>query len=61
MSKAQLRKAVVGCALGASVLGQAAPACAHAFGQRYDLPVPLGEQYPVGYGLREYVRVEVRL
>ena len=24
------------------------------------LPVPLGEQYPIGYGLREYTIPEVR-
>jgi beta-N-acetylhexosaminidase len=24
------------------------------------LPVPLGEQYPIGYGLQDYVRAEVR-
>ncbi len=29
-------------AAAAVVLGGAGPACAHAFGQRYDLPVPLG-------------------
>jgi hypothetical protein len=33
---------LVGCSVAALVLGQAAPAYAHAFGQRYDLPVPLG-------------------
>ncbi|MGH6898879.1 MAG: hypothetical protein ACREJ5_20415, partial [Geminicoccaceae bacterium] len=42
MSKTGLRNGIVGCAVGALVLGQAAPAYAHAFGQRYDLPVPLG-------------------
>ncbi|MGH6921510.1 MAG: hypothetical protein ACREJ0_27885, partial [Geminicoccaceae bacterium] len=42
MSKMSLAKAIVGCAVGAMVLGEAGPACAHAFGQRYDLPVPLG-------------------
>jgi beta-N-acetylhexosaminidase len=34
------------------------------FGERAPtgyLPVPIGEQYPIGYGLREYVRPEVRL
>ncbi|MGH6905577.1 MAG: hypothetical protein ACREIR_22890, partial [Geminicoccaceae bacterium] len=34
--------AIVGCSGAAMALGRAAPACAHAFGQRYDLPVPLG-------------------
>ena len=42
MSRARLGTAIVGCLVGAVVLGQAGPACAHAFGQRYDLPVPLG-------------------
>jgi hypothetical protein len=37
-----LAKAIVGCTVGAMALGHAAPAWAHAFGQRYDLPVPLG-------------------
>jgi hypothetical protein len=35
-------KAIAGLAAGAVLLVQAAPAWAHAFGQRYDLPVPLG-------------------
>jgi hypothetical protein len=42
VSKMRLAKAIVGCSGAAMALGQAAPACAHAFGQRYDLPVPLG-------------------
>jgi hypothetical protein len=39
--RARLRT-IVGGLVGAAVLGQAGSACAHAFGQRYDLPVPLG-------------------
>ena len=38
----RLAKAIVGGAAATAVLAQAAPAYAHAFGQRYDLPVPLG-------------------
>lgn len=34
--------AILGAAAAAVVLGAAEPAFAHAFGQRYDLPVPLG-------------------
>jgi beta-N-acetylhexosaminidase len=33
------------------------------FGERTPtghLPVPIGEQYPIGFGLREYIRPEVR-
>jgi hypothetical protein len=42
VSRARLGTRVVGCSGAAMVLAQATPACAHAFGQRYDLPVPLG-------------------
>jgi hypothetical protein len=42
VAKMRLAKAIVGCSGAAIALGQAAPAFAHAFGQRYDLPVPLG-------------------
>ena len=42
VSRARLGTAIVGGLAGALVLGQAGPACSHAFGQRYDLPVPLG-------------------
>jgi len=45
VSKAGLSKAFFGCSAGALVLvslGSVAPVHAHAFGQRYDLPVPLG-------------------